>query len=142
MNEVLDEHGNVCRTFLQRWHLDRKDVQAIEQIRAEGTLGNRRVEVSIRRGNHPYVNADWAAAANALELALLQNAKQRHLRVCGQLADFVEKEGAPIGELKFPLSTLQSSGECASLVTEQFRGDERCRNCRAIHGHKRAGRAR
>src|SRR6185436_473902 len=85
-------YGNVCRTFMQGWHLDWEDVQAIEQIRAESTVGNRRLEVSIRRGNHPYVDANRAAAANSLELALLQNAKQRHLRICGQLADFVEKE--------------------------------------------------
>ena len=123
MNEVLDEHGNVCRTFLQGWHLDWEDVQAIEQIRAKGTLGDRRVEVSIRRGNHPYVNTDWAAAANSLELALLQNTKEHHLCICGQLADFVEKESTPIGELEFSLSTLQGPRKCASLVTEQFRGD-------------------
>jgi hypothetical protein len=34
------------------------------------------------------------------------------------------------------LSTLQGPGKCASLATEQFRGDERGRNRRAIHGHK------
>ncbi len=51
-------------------------------------------------------------------------------------------ESTPIGELEFSLSTLQGPRKCASLVTEQFRGDERGRNRRAIHGHKRAARAR
>jgi hypothetical protein len=46
-------------------------------------------------------------------------------------------ESTPIGELEFSLSTLQGPGKCASLATEQFRGDERGRNRRAIHGHKR-----
>ena len=127
---------------MQGWDLEWEDVQAIEQIRAEGALSNRRVEVSIRRGNHSDVNADGAAPANSLELTFLQDTKQRHLCVCGQLADFVEKQGTAIGELELALSTLQGSGKCASLVTEQFRGDERRRDRRAIHGHKRAGGTR
>ena len=142
MNEVLDEEGNVCRTFAQRWHLDREHIQAIEEIGPEGTLGDRRLEVSIRRGNHADVNADGAAAANSLELAFLQDAKKRDLCLRWQLADFVEKDCAPIGQLEFPLSTLKSTSKCPSFMTEQFRGDERRGDRGAIHRHKRACRAR
>ena len=59
--------------------LDREHIQAIEKIGPERTLGDRRLEVSIRRGNHADVNADGAAAADSFELAFLQDAKERYL---------------------------------------------------------------
>jgi len=44
--------------------------------------------------------------AKALDLPRLQKAQQLDLDADGQFADFVEKQGAPVGELEAPLSGL------------------------------------
>ena len=48
------------------------------------------------RGNDPQIDRDRAGAANGHHLAFLQDAQQRGLRRQGEIADLVEKEGAPV----------------------------------------------
>ena len=48
-------------------------------------------------------DADRLRAAEALELARLQHAQKLHLRCELELADLVEKQRAPFGELEAPL---------------------------------------
>src|SRR5579859_6755315 len=55
VGEVLDEQRDVARSLAKRRHIDRKDVQAVEEIRAEATLVDRGVQVAIRRGDHPNI---------------------------------------------------------------------------------------
>ena len=48
------------------------------------------------------------AAADALELALLQHAQQLRLRLERQLADLVEEQRAAVGELEAPAALLRA----------------------------------
>jgi transcriptional regulator with AAA-type ATPase domain len=54
-------------------------------------------DVAVRRRQHAHVDGDEAATANALELPLLEHAKQRDLRLGLQVADLVQEDGSAVG---------------------------------------------
>src|SRR5437867_9569683 len=71
MDEVFDEQGDIGPTFAQGGHLHWEHVEPIEEVRAEGAVGDGRLQISIRCGNHADVHADGPAATDTFELALL-----------------------------------------------------------------------
>ena len=57
-------------------------------------------EIAVGRGDDPHVDAEGLVAADALELALLQEAQQLHLDGRRDLADLVEEQRAAVGLLE------------------------------------------
>ena len=68
---------------------------------------------------------------------LSSNAEQLGLHGLGQLADFVEKQGAAVGHFKQADAMLVGAGEGASAMAEQFALDEVLRQGAAIDGDER-----
>ena len=58
------------------------------------------LEIAVRRGDDAHVDLDRLAAADPLELALLQDAQQLDLHVQRELADLVEEQRAAVGQLE------------------------------------------
>ena len=79
LDEMLDQHRDVLAPLAQRRHLDRNDVEAIEQILAKLAVGDQLAQVAVGGGNHAHVDALRALGAERLELALLQHAQQLRL---------------------------------------------------------------
>ena len=67
---------------------------------------------------------DRRAAADALELALLEDAEELGLGLQGQLADLVQEEGAAVGQLEAADPPGEGAGEGAFLVAEQLALDQ------------------
>ena len=80
-----------------------KDAQAVIQVRPESSLGDRGLEIDVRRRDQPHVDAAGLGRADALELAFLQDAQQLGLQLGRELADLVEKNRAAVGQLEPPL---------------------------------------
>ena len=87
----------------------------------------------MRRGNQAHVGANRLRAAQPLELARLNHAQQLDLGRQVQLADFIEKERAPLGELEASFLRRVRAGERPFFVAEQLRFDEALRQRRAAH---------
>ena len=103
LEEVIREQQHVGLPLAQRRDEDREDVQAVEQVLAEGAGGNRVLEVGVGRGDEADVDLDRLDAADPLELALLQHAQQLDLGGEVDVADLVEKERAAVGPLEAAL---------------------------------------
>ena len=58
VDEVRDERRNVLAPLAQRRHVDRHDVQPIEQILAKAPFGDLRLEILVRRREHAHVDLD------------------------------------------------------------------------------------
>ena len=58
--------------------------------------------------------------ADALELVLLQHSQQFDLDVHRHLADFIQKNGACMGQFEAADAALDRAAERATLVTEQL----------------------
>ena len=111
MGEIFDEQGDIGPTFAQGGHVQWEHVEPIEEVRAEGAVGDGSVQISIRSGNHADVHADRPAATDPLEFVLLQHAQQHDLGLGGEFADLVEEDGSAVGQLEATLASLQGSGE-------------------------------
>ena len=99
--------GTSDPTLAQGGHVQREHVEPIEEVRAEGAVGDGGLEIAIRCGNHANVHADGPAATDALEFALLQHAQQHDLGLGGEFADLVEEDRAAVGQLEATLASLQ-----------------------------------
>ena len=73
-----------------------------------------------------------------MKLALLQNAQELGLRSGVQIADFIEEDGAAIGQLELALARGDGAGECALLVAEQLAFEQVGWNGGAVHFDERA----
>jgi len=76
-------------------------------------------------GKYPGVYCDFTLTAQAAHPQVLENAQQLWLRGLRHLADFVEKQRAPMGLLKATGRTLHGSRKRASLVAEQLALNQR-----------------
>src|SRR6266436_9348108 len=79
-------------------------------------------------------------AADPFDFPLLQHPEQRHLRFGGQVADFIEENGAAVGGLEPSQASLQRAGEGALFVTEELGRNEGLWYGRAVHADERLRR--
>jgi hypothetical protein len=79
----------------------------------------------VRGGEHPYINRDRSVAPYTFKFSLLKHAQQSHLRLKRKFADFVQKNGSPIGGLEMTSASLQGARKGALLVTEELGGNQR-----------------
>ena len=127
-----DEERNVLRALAQRRHADREDGEAVVEVAAEAPLADLFAEVAIRRRDDAHVHLDRPRAAEALELAGLEDAQELRLQLERQLADLVEEEGRAVGDLEAPDLAGQGAGEGALLAPEQLALDQARRQRRAV----------
>ena len=115
------ELGDVALALAQGRDPDGEDAQTVEEVLAEGALGDAALQIAVRGGDDAGVDLDGAAAADAGDLPLLEDAQELGLGGEGQLADLVEEDGALVGDLEETgLALAVGPGEGAALVAEQL----------------------
>src|SRR5207247_9881800 len=82
------------------------------------------LQVGVGCGQHAHVDADVAVSTHALEHSLLKDTQQLGLREQIHVADLVEEDRSPVGELELPLLPPDRPREGAPLVPEQVALDE------------------
>ena len=95
-----DEERDVLAPLPQRRQPDGEDAQAVVEVLAEAAVRHGPLEVAVGGGDDPHVHLAGPAGADALELAVLEDAEELRLDVEGELADLVEEERAPVGQLE------------------------------------------
>ncbi len=113
------------------------DIEAVEQIFAEGFGQDLGFEVLVGRRDDTDIGADRVIAAHAREGAVLQHAQEFALQGERHFADLVEKKRSPIGLLEATDALGTRAGERSFFVTEQFALQQVLRNGRAIDGEER-----
>jgi hypothetical protein len=126
----------------QRRHLDRDDLQPVVEVPPEGAALHHRLEVGVRRGDDANVHTHALIAADAHELPLFEHPQQLHLRLQVGLADFVQKQRAPVGGLELPARPRVGPGKRAFLVAEQLGFDQARRDRGAVDAQERKVAAR
>ena len=118
--EVVGQGADVLGPLAQRGQAQVHDIQAIEQVFAEGAVLDRLGQVAVGGGDDADVHLDRLGAADAVDLALLDGAQQLGLQAGIHLADFVQQQGAAIGFLELADAPGDGAGEGAFLMAEQF----------------------
>src|SRR5437764_909463 len=101
-----------------------------------------RLESAVRRRHHAGVGLERARAADALELAVLEQAQDLGLQRQRQLADLVDEERAAVGRLALAARARLGAGVGAALVAEELVLHQRRRNGRAVELDERPFAAR
>src|SRR5581483_2637832 len=100
------------------------DVEAEEEVLAEPSVRDLVLELAVGRRDDPHVRAVELGAADASELARLDDPEELDLRLRGELADLVEEERAAARDLDEAEPQLARAREGALLVAEDLAVDE------------------
>ncbi len=138
LQEESRQLGDVAVTFAQAWHADVEDIEAVVEVLPEVARFHRYFKIRIGGRDDPRVNRNGLVPTDTLDGTLLEEPQQVDLQVLGQIADFVEEQGAAVGRFNETNLALVSIRERAFLVTEQLRLDQRRGQCCAVDGHERA----
>ena len=142
VEEEVRQQGDILGAFAERRHCDGEDAETIVEVLAKGLLADGLDQVAIGGGDDPDVDCDRRAAADARRIALLEDAEQLGLGLRGQLADLVEEERAPLGQLEAADPAGDGAGERALLVAEELALDEPRGESGAVDLDQRLGRRR
>src|SRR5216683_1446725 len=142
IKETRKQRGNVFAAIAQRRQLKMNDVEAVIEIFPEAPFADKGEEVHVGGSDDADVDFNLLGAAEAHEFALLNNAEELGLRFRTDGGDFVEEDGALIGDLEKTLLGSDSACESAFDVAEKLRLQEIYRNGAGIDGDKRLVRAR
>lgn len=137
-DEMANEGRNVFLAFAQGGHLDRENVETIEQVLAEIARRHLFGQIAVGRRNDANIHLDRAFGTDRIDFAFLQRAQQLDLHVERQFADLVQEERAAIGLLELAHMLADRTREGALLVTEQGRLHEIFGNGTAVHGDEGA----
>src|SRR5713101_6389557 len=121
---MVNEDRNVLSPFPKRNDVNAHHVEPIVQVLPEGLIADGLLEIDVRRGNDPHVNADSPVSADPLDLALLEHAQELGLEFRLEGGNLVQKESATVGQLKLSQPPLMRTREGTPLVTEKLRFDE------------------
>src|ERR1700728_1145164 len=117
---MLRKQRDIFAAFAQRWQVDFNHVQPIIKIFAEFPLLNLVCKIFVSSRNNPNFDFNFLSAAHAIKAAFLQYSQQVGLQFGRDISDFVEEDGATIGQLELPFGLSSSSRESSFFVTEQF----------------------
>ncbi|ABA47527.1 hypothetical protein BURPS1710b_2767 [Burkholderia pseudomallei 1710b] len=141
LQEVTREQRDVLAALAQRRQPQPDHVEPVIQILAEQPLPHARLEILMRRRDHPHVRAQRTVAAHAIELPVRQHAQQARLQIERHVADLVEKQRAVLGLLEAALARRLRARERAALVAEQLGFEQILRDRRRVQRDERAVRA-
>ncbi len=138
---MVGQRRDVARPLAQRRDAQADHVEAEVQVLAEAAGGDLCRQVAVRGGEDAHVDAHRAAAAEAVDLALLDGAQQLGLQAGVHLADLVEQQRAAVGRLELAEAAGDGAAERALLVAEQLALQQVLGNGGAVQGHERTSSA-
>ena len=116
--------GDVILTFAQGRNGQRYGTDSEVEIAAKGLRLDQMPQVLMGGGNQANVNETIADVPHASKLFLFQNLEQFGLNVRINVANFVEKHGAPMGDLEQPGLDVDRPGERSFLMAKQLGFEE------------------
>ncbi len=100
LHEVLGQAEDVLAPLAQRGEVHAEDVQAVVEVRAERARRHRLRQVPVGGGDEADVGPARRGAPHALVLVLLEHPEELGLDTGRQLADLVQEERPPGGQLE------------------------------------------
>ncbi len=139
--EVAHEPGEkrepvLPRPLPHRGKRERHDAQPVVEVLPEPARLHLRLEVLVGGRDQPHVHRDLAGPAQPAEGLGLQHLEQLGLELGGEVADLVQEDGPPVGDLEQALLAVLGVGEGPLLVPEQLGVEERGVEPGAVHLHE------
>jgi len=136
-DEVPGQWQDVPRPVAQRVQLQGHHVQPVVQVFAEMPGVDRLLQLHVGRRQHPHIDRDTLARAQAHHFTLLQHAQQLDLDRQRQVTDFVEEQRAAVSLFEPAGLGCQGTGKGTFFMAEQLGFDQRLGECAAVHRDER-----
>ncbi|MDT4788423.1 hypothetical protein FQZ97_208050 [compost metagenome] len=120
VQHVFGDQQDVAAAFAQRWLAHAQHAQPVVEVAAEAFGGDRGFQVDVGGGDDAHVHVHRFGAAQPLDAAGFQEAKQAGLAFDRHVADFIEEQGAALCHLDAAGLALGCAGEGAALIAEQL----------------------
>jgi hypothetical protein len=134
-----DEQENVVAPVAQRRYDHAQHVEPVVEVAAEGVVFHGLGQILVGGGDDAHVDALGLLAAQARDLAFLEQAQQADLGFQGHFPDFVEENGTTVGQLEFARAAfLEGAGKGAGHIAEQFALDQGPGQGAAVDHHEGA----
>ena len=123
-DEVFDEEGNVLATLPETREFESNDVDAVEKVFSKSPVLDQLREIPVGGDHdadicfHRFERAKW------LVDLFQQDPQKAHLHRLRDVADFIEKDSAPLGNRKASRFVGLRIGERTGLVAERLRLEE------------------
>ena len=134
--KMVDQRGDVFLALAQRSQTNIDNVQTEVKVASEAALLHFLSQIAIGGRDNAEVRPPGDERTDRTKFLLLQNPEQLGLQVQRQLADFIEKRGAPVGRLYQAHLGVGGAGEGSLDMPEQFAFHERANHGGAIDGYK------
>ena len=116
-----EQQRHILSPFAQGRQNQVDDVEAVIEVLAEAAFADKGQELDIGSSDDAHVHFDLFGAAEAHELALLNDAEQLCLRLGADGGDFVEEDRALVRDFKEALLGGNGARESALHVAEELR---------------------
>ena len=134
----VGDQDEVLAAIAQGRDIEVHDREAVVEVFAEPAGLQLGPEILVRRRDDPHINPDHLAAADPLDLPLLQKPQQLHLERHAHLGDLVEEQRAALGQLESALTLDVRARVGALLVTEQLGLEQRLGDGATVDGYEGA----
>ncbi len=134
---MLRERGDVLAPGAERREAEADDGKPEVEVLAKAPVVHVLGEVAIRRSDDAHVDLPDRVAADAPDLAVLEDAEELRLQRRGKLADLVEEDGAALGLLEDAGAVRDRPAEGAPEVTEELTFDQVLGDAAAVDGDER-----
>ena len=139
----LDQGRNVAAPRTQRRHAQRQHMQAVEQVFAELATLHHGHQIARGGGHQAHIERHQLVRAQGLDLALLQGAQQLGLHAQRHVADFVQEQGAAVGQLELAIAPLAvGAGVGPGGHAKEFGLQQGVGHGGNVHAHERPAGAR
>src|SRR6266702_7061335 len=117
---MVEENGDFPLALAKRGQMKRENVEPVEEIGAKSAFFDKLVQILVGGGDAAEIHVNWMGAADTGDFVFLEDAQQVALRFQADVADFVEKYRAAVGDFEAALFTVLRAGEGALFVAEEF----------------------
>ena len=115
------QQRNVFTAHAQWRNRQVKHIQAVIQILAKSSISHGLTQVAVGGGNNPHIHPLRLLGPHPRHFTLLQHPQQADLGIEGHIADFIQKNGAAIGQFELPRrASTRRAGKGPFDMTEEF----------------------
>src|SRR2546428_10362245 len=131
--KMVHERWNILAPGAQRRQAHADHIQPVVEVLAEAPVGDRAVEITVRRGNDADVDRMRLRRADRAHLHLLQDPQELHLEARRQLGEFVQEDPTLVGAAEAAAPDRHRAREGSADVTEKLRLEQVLRDGAAVH---------
>ena len=132
----MGQGGDIAAAVGQGGHPDFQDMEPVIEVFPEPASADFIPEVFVRGGNQAHIHAEVLPAPDPGENAVLDKPEELGLDGEGDVPDFVEEQGSPVGAFQMSGAAGLGARECVAFMAEEFAFKKGFRERTAVEGDK------